>query len=299
MPAEPTNTSTASLAILRQLEWRVRHAVENVLSGEYRSAFRGRGMEFDQVVKYSFGDDVRDIDWNVTARLGEPYRKKFVEEREVTLMLVLDDTPSLQFGSGAQSKREALLELAGLIMMLGAVNRDRVGYLHAQPDGYFFREPVRGKGAIMHAASTLIGRPAPDLETAPHALKPDIPWRLIATSAPKHSILIWLGDFPPGETPDGWSVMQRRYTTMGFRVDDPWERELPSGESFTAYDPTAGRLVTLSGSAAERKAHAEWRASREQCWQALFPDPLSRLSVSTEQNRLEALVRFFQARMHR
>ena len=85
--APPIAPSPSPLALLRQLEWRVRHAVENVLSGEYRSAFRGRGMEFDQVVKYEFGDDVRDIDWNVTARLGEPYRKKFVEEREVTLLL--------------------------------------------------------------------------------------------------------------------------------------------------------------------------------------------------------------------
>jgi uncharacterized protein (DUF58 family) len=137
----------------------VRHAVENVLSGEYRSAFRGRGMEFDQVVKYEFGDDIRDIDWNVTARLGEPYRKKFVEEREVTLLVVFEDTPSLQFGSGAVSKREALLELAGLVMMLGAVNRDRVGYVHATPEGYVLREPVRGRGPIMHLAATLLGRP--------------------------------------------------------------------------------------------------------------------------------------------
>ena len=103
--AQPA-TST-SLSILRQLEWRVRHAVENVLSGEYRSAFRGRGMEFDQVVKYEFGDDIRDIDWNVTARLGEPYRKKFVEEREITFLVLLEDTPSLQFGSGTMTKREA------------------------------------------------------------------------------------------------------------------------------------------------------------------------------------------------
>lgn len=298
MPDEPTNTATASLAILRQLEWRVRHAVENVLSGEYRSAFRGRGMEFDQVVKYSFGDDVRDIDWNVTARLGEPYRKKFVEEREVTLMIVLDDTPSLQFGSGAQSKREALLELAGLVMMLGAVNRDRVGYLHARPDGYFFREPVRGRGAIMHAASTLIGRSAPDLGSSNQTLNTTIPWRLIASSAPKHSVLIWLGDFPPAPAPEGWSVMQRRYQTMGFRVDDPWERDLPAGETFAAYDPVQGRLVTLSGSSAERQAHAAWRTEREQAWQALFPDPLSRLAITTEDNRLDALVRYFHARMH-
>ena len=83
--------TTSALALLRRLEWRVRHAVETVLSGEYRSAFRGRGMEFDQVVRYEFGDDVRDIDWNVTARLGEPYRKKFVEEREITFLVMFED----------------------------------------------------------------------------------------------------------------------------------------------------------------------------------------------------------------
>jgi uncharacterized protein (DUF58 family) len=297
---EPTATSTTAtpLALLRQLEWRVRHAVENVLSGEYRSAFRGRGMEFDQVVKYSFGDDVRDIDWNVTARLGEPYRKKFVEEREVTLMIVLEDTPSLQFGSGAQSKREALLELAGLVMLLGAVNRDRVGYLHTRPDGYTFREPVRGRGAIMHAAASLLGRPAPDLSSSAQETNTAVPWRLLARSAPKHSVLIWLSDFPPATAPDGWSLMRRRYNTMGFRVDDPWERELPDGESFAAYDPVAGRLVTLGGSSSERAAHAQWRQARDEYWQALFPDPLSRLAVTPAENRLDALVRFFHARMH-
>src|SRR6195952_6131645 len=99
-PPSAASLVTSQLALLRQLEWRVRHAVENVLSGEYRSTFRGRGMEFDQVVKYEFGDDVRDIDWNVTARLGEAYRKKFVEERELMIIIVFEDTLSLQFGSG-------------------------------------------------------------------------------------------------------------------------------------------------------------------------------------------------------
>jgi len=94
-------------------------------------------MEFDQVVKYEYGDDVRDIDWNVTARLGEPYRKKFVEEREVTLVLLFEDTPSLQFGSGERSKREALLELSSLLMLLSAVNGDRVSLLYASPTGAF------------------------------------------------------------------------------------------------------------------------------------------------------------------
>jgi hypothetical protein len=310
-----TSVVTSQLALLRQLEWKVRHAVENVLSGEYRSAFRGRGMEFDQVVKYTYGDDIRDIDWNVTARLGEPYRKKFIEEREVTLLLVLEDSVSLQFGSAQQSKREALLELAGLVMLLGAVNRDRVGFLHASPDGYLLKEPVRGRGQILHLAAQLLGRPAPSLDGGARneeAGKPetdeanrdsaapsgDIPWRLLAHAAPRHSILIWLGDFPPRLAPEGWSVLSRRYQTMGFRVDDPWDRELPHTRTLTAYDPVSGRLVNLNGaSAAQRAAHAEWVQQRDAAFHQLFPNPLSRLVVGTEEDRLETLVRFFHARM--
>ena len=302
MPPLPSTPDVASpLALLRKLEWRVRHAVENVLSGEYRSAFRGRGMEFDQVVKYEFGDDVRDIDWNVTARLGEPYRKKFVEEREVTVMIVFEDTPSLQFGSGAQSKREALLELAGLVMLLGAVNRDRVGFVHVKPDGYTLREPVRGRGPILHAAASLLGAAAPPLSTfnAQLSTGSGIPWRLLARAAPKHSVLIWLGDFPPRVEPEGWAVMQKRYQPMGFRVDDPWDRALPEGEAFAAYDPVNGRLVTLENSSAERAAHARWREEREASWRNLFPDTFARLVVGTDEDRLDALVRFFRARQSR
>jgi hypothetical protein len=84
---------------------------------------------------------------------------------------------------------------------------------------------------------------------------------------------------------------------MGFRVDDPWEQQLPAGETFTAYDPVSGRLVTLDGSSAQRTAHAQWKDQRESHWRTLFPDPLARLVVSTEENRLDALVRFFHARM--
>jgi hypothetical protein len=341
--ASTTPSPQSQLALLRRLEWRVRHVVANVLSGEYRSAFRGRGMEFDQVVKYEFGDDVRDIDWNVTARLGEAYRKKFVEEREVTLLLVFEDSLSLQFGSSSQSKREALLELAGLVMLLGAVNRDRVGYVYAASSGYHVKEPVRGRGSILHAASTLLGTPVPAMEAgsrrpdagdrrpqtgdrtpgptenaAPPVIKDRdappsisnppfsrlpppasalIPWQLLARAAPKHSILIWLSDFPPREAPEGWGVLQRRYQTMGFRVDDPWERALPAGDTLVTYDPLARRLVTLDGTAAQRAGHAEWVQRREAAFRTLYPDSLSRLIVSTQEPRLEALVRFFHARM--
>jgi len=301
MPDPANNTArpdTRALATLRRLEWRVRHAVENVLSGEYRSTFRGRGMEFDQVVRYEFGDDVRDIDWNVTARLGEPYRKKFVEERESTVFLVIEDSPSLQFGSGASTRREALMELAGLLMLLGAVNRDRVGFVIAQPGGHTFRPAVRGRGRILQLAATLLGHPAPPIRPGEEeGARPFIPWRLLSQAAPRHSILVWLSDFSPGPQPDGWPLMRNRYQTLGFRVDDPWDLELPEQGMVPAFDPVTSRLVSLEGSAAEQKAHAQWRASREEAWEKLFPDRQSRLAVSTGEDRLEALVRFFHRRM--
>jgi uncharacterized protein (DUF58 family) len=286
-------TVTELLETVRRVELRTNRLVNDTMVGAYLSHFKGRGMDFEELREYIPGDDVRDIDWNVTARLGEAYRKKFVEEREVTLLLVFEDSPSLHFGSGAQSKREALLELAGLVMLLGAVNRDRVGFVYASPTGNLIREPVRGRGAILHAAATLLSRPAP----APTDGPAEIPWRFLARAAPKHSVFLWLGDFPPRIEPEGWTVLRRRYQTMGFRVDDPWERALPDQESFAAYDPTAGRLVTLEGSAAERAAHATWRNEREAAWSALFPNRLSRLVVGTDENRLDALVKFFHARM--
>jgi len=306
-------STTAPLAALRRLEWRVRHAVENVLSGEYRSAFRGRGMEFDQVVRYEFGDDVRDIDWNVTARLGEPYRKKFVEERELTLLILFEDTPSLNFGSGAQTKREALLELAGLLMLLGAVNRDRVGFIHTAPDGkggqaQTYRPPVRGRSAILHHAAQLLSIPPPPITNfSPDAgnRSPRLPIQWVSRATPRHSIIVWLGDFAPRAQPEGWPALCRRYQMLGFRVDDPWERRFPAddalggaaGGPLATYDPLAGRLVTLENSAAARAAHATWVRQRQEAWSALFPIAHNRLVVSTQDDRLDALVSFFQKRM--
>lgn len=289
-----TLRSSRHVAALRRMEWRVRHAVETSLSGDYRSTFRGRGMEFDQVVKYEFGDDVRDIDWNVTARLGEPYRKKFVEEREVTLLLLVEDTPSLLFGSGTRTKRAALLELAALLALLGAVNRDRVGLLHATPAGHHFQEPVRSRGQILHAAARLLGRPEPDIADGAEAR---IPWPLLARAAPRHSVLLWLGDFGPRPVPDGWASVRRRYQPFCLRVDDPWERHLPQVPAFGAYDPLARRVLVVDPSSrAQREAHALWRAAREETLQQLQPDALARLVVTPEEDLLDALVAFFRAR---
>lgn len=304
-PAQPTHSLAdppapgAPLAALRRLEWRVRHAVETSLGGGYRSAFRGRGMEFDQVVRYEYGDDVRDIDWNVTARLGEPYRKKFVEEREVAVLVVFEDSPSLGFGSGDTTRREALLELAGLLLLLAGINRDRVALAHLRPAGPVFSPLVRGRGPVHHLASRLFAAPPPP----PHAaadLKSEISnLKLSALSAlvPRHAVIVWLSDHPSRPVPEGWSALARRHTVIGLRVDDPWDRDFPEAAAgLPALDPVSGRLVTLGRGPSARTAHARWRAERDASLAAWFPDPLARQAVGTDENRLDALVRFFRRR---
>ena len=150
------------------------------------------GGSFDQVVKYEFGDDVRDVDWNVSARLGDLYRKKFIEERELTVVILLEDTPSLQFGSGQRTKREALLELAGLFALTAAGNRDRVGFWHATPSGHHVRQPVRGRVNIVRTAATLLAQPIPKLEDGPEV---SLEWKLFFHAFPKHSIGFVAGRF--------------------------------------------------------------------------------------------------------
>ncbi len=291
------NNISAKVAALRRLEWRARHVVQSALGGEYKSSFRGKGMEFDQVVKYEYGDDVRDIDWNVTARLGEAYRKKFVEEREITLLLLFEDTPSLQFGSGGTSKREALLELAGLLMLLSAANGDRISLLHATPQGHSLSKSANGRGRIMHTAANLMGHPAPPMLEAQEA---KIPWRQLLQAAPRHSIFVWLGDFAERSPPEIWSVLGRRYQPVGFRVEDAWERALPPKGSHPVYDPTTGELFTLNAkSPAQQAAHASWKQRRDECFTSLFPKESDRLSLVAGDDAIDAVTDFFHQRMRR
>ena len=282
-------------SLLRKLEWRVSHTADSLLGGEYRSVFRGRGREFDQVVHYEFGDDVRDIDWNVTARRGEPYRKKYVEERELTVALLFDDSVSLQFGSGARSKRDTLLELAGLFALLCAGNRDRAGFWHATPATHLVREPVRGRTAIVETAAVLLGRPLPDLDAGGEV---EIDWRRFLQTFPRHSVVLWLGDFAARPVPPVWNALRSRYQMIGLRVEDPWERILPPNGSLTAVDPTTGELLPFdTHSNASRARHALWVRARDAYWQQLFPSRVDRLTVTTDDDLLQAVIRFFRSRM--
>lgn len=286
--------AAAHAAGLRRLQWRVRHAADSALSGAYRSTFRGRGREFDQVVKYEYGDDVRDIDWNVTARRGEPFRKQFVEEREVSVVIVFEDSPSLRFGSTGRTKRDALLEMAALICLLSAQNQDRCAVVHVTPRHCNLPRPAVRRQAILHQAATLMGSPAPPMQAG---LFTPIPWHRINHAYPRHSLLLWLGDHPARPRPQGWPALTRRFQTIGCRIDDPWDLALPDCTSLHVYDPVFACTTTLyPRSSAQRQAHARWRKEREESFRAHFPDPTSRLCFLTTEDPLTALTAFFRRR---
>lgn len=289
------NSWSQAFSLLRKLEWRVKRRMEAVISGEYRSSFRGRGMEFDQVVPYEFGDDVRDIDWNVTAKLGQPYRKKYVEEREMNLVILFEDTPDLDFGSGTRTKRQALLELAVLFMMLGAANRDRVRLAHLTGSGLHISREVRGRSKVIQLAHELLQRPSNDILSSTTA---SMDWRYFQSVVPRHSVVVWLGNFIQEEIPPHWHFLNKRLEWIGCRVDDAWDQALPRTEEIPVYDPSTEELVLLDGNSEEQqKAHAQWKAKRDRFWLSLFPQPRSRMVLLNEEDPLESLIQFMHRRM--
>ena len=246
-------------------------------------------MEFDQVVKYAYGDDIRDVDWNVTARLGDLFRKVFIEERDVAFYVIVNDDPALQFGSGGASKRDVLLEITGFLMMLAAVNRERVALRRVAPDGIKVVPPTRRRAAVMAAIADLFAAPAPD-PTAPFAATPaDV------GALPRGAVVVWLGEVPDVEPPRQWAALRRRHQVVGIRVEDAWEREGPTTPGM-AYDPTSHAVVALDLSPPGRAAHAAWRARREALWSAWWPDPADRLVADAEGDTFAALLRFLKAR---
>lgn len=277
---------------LSRLQWRVRHAVASVTSGDYRSVFRGRGMELDQVVQYQWGDDPRDIDWNVTARLGEPYRKRFVEERDLSVLLIFEDSPALQFGSQGRSRRDTLLEAAALLMLISAANRDRVSLLYISPSGHWLGRASGAQRDTQRLASLLLQQPAPALEGPARC---EIPWALTRRVARRGSVLAWLGPFLPAPLPPDWRELQQRCHALGVRADDAWDEELPPELRVCAYDALAGCLTTIdSRSAAERAAHRRWRDDRAAHFRHLFPHLGDRIPIGNDEDPLAVLVAWFR-----
>lgn len=299
MAAPPPVIDERARLALRRLEWRLRgRRVASTLPGAHRSIFRGRGMEFDQVVRFQFGDDIREIDWNVTARLGEVHRKIFVEDREADVVIVLADTPALQFGSGTRAKRDALLEAAALVMLLSAANRERVMLIHETAGKTRVFPPTRSRARLFAMIEALFAAPPPDPLAAPSdTVSATSPIR--REPMPRGALVVHVGETPDGPPPAEWSGWRRRHRVIGVRAEDRWERDGPEGAALTAsltvHDPVAGRIVRLADDAATRARHAAWRDAREATWRAWWPDPADRLTLDPDGDTLATLTGFLRA----
>jgi uncharacterized protein (DUF58 family) len=281
---------------LRRLQLRARRAVANLLGGEYHSVFKGTGLAFADVRAYQPGDDVRAIDWNVTARMGQPFLKRFVEERELTVLFVVDASASLTTGTRRQPKREVVAELAALLAFAALHNNDRVGLLHCTDRVEHVVPPRKGaRHAQRLLRDILFFQPAgrgTGLRAALDALN---------RVHRKRAIVFLFSDFLDAAFEKALRLAGRRHDLVAVWVRDPLEEELPAVGLLNLVDAETGEQVLVdSSSSAVRTAFAARQRRRQDELRRQFRGAgVDAIEVSTAGGHLDALVAFFRRREQR
>jgi uncharacterized protein (DUF58 family) len=316
-------------AQVRRLQMVAGRKVADVMSGAYLSVFKGRGMEFDEVRPYVPGDDVRSIDWNVTARVGEPYIKRYVEERELTVMLLVDVSASLDFGSHKRSKREAATELSALIALSAIKNGDKVGLLlfHGQADAYI--PPRKGQKHALRLIREVLARgreeaPRPPADPNPFRLPRAVlqrfrllkartaaePRRATSIAAalefcqrvlPRRAVLFVVSDFLDEGYLSALRLAHRRHDVICVQVEDARERRIEPGGLVVVEDAETGERRLLDTHApALRDAFAAAATARDRKLEAeLGASRIDLVRVDAAGSVVEPLLAFFAARKRR
>jgi len=278
---------------VRRLEIRSRHMVEDLFAGHAESVFKGRGMEFEEVRPYVPGDEVRDIDWNVTARLGHPYVKRFVEERELTVLLVLDVSRSMRFGTAGQEKLELAAELCAVLGFAALRNDDRVGLVLAGERVEHFVPPARGRSHVLRLLRDV-------LDASPRAGRTRLgeAARFVLRTSHRRSVVFWLSDFEDTLDPRDWRVLARRHDLTVFMMRDPRDEALPAVGWVEVEDLESGerRLVNTASRRVREAYHTDARESRRRVEQALKRARVPVVDVRTDRSYLPILLRYFTAR---
>lgn len=283
---------------IRQIEIYTRRLVNDNFAGEYHAIFKGRGMEFDEVRPYSFGDEIRAIDWNVTARMGDPYVKRYVEERELTVMLVVDASGSGEFGSVHWFKRELAAELTAVLSFAATTNNDRVGLLIFTDQVELFIPPRKGRRHVLRLIREL-------LAFQPQGRGTDIKLALdtINRVLKQRSIIFLVSDFLADVVSYQrvLSVTNRRHDLVAVDLDDPLERQIADVGLLALEDAESGELVWVdTGNATWRKAFGQQVAERAKSRRRVFNRAqVDRIGVTTEKDYVTALAKFFQKRAER
>jgi uncharacterized protein (DUF58 family) len=237
------NDTREILRKIRRLELRTRRLVESSFAGQYQSVFKGRGMNFEEVRPYTPGDEIRAIDWNVTARTGEPYIKKFTEEREMTVMIVLDVSASGDFGSVEESKREMAAEVAAILAFSAIHNNDKVGLLLFSDRVELFIPPKKGRHHILRLIREM-------LYFSPQGRGTDLAGALdyMNKVVNRRAVVFVISDFLTGDFSRPLTVSAKRHDMVALTVIDPAEEALPDIGVILLEDPETGEQIEVDTS---------------------------------------------------
>ncbi|MBB5351277.1 uncharacterized protein (DUF58 family) [Haloferula luteola] len=289
------------MARVRRVDIRTSRLVDDHLSGSYASVFKGRGMDFDRVRNYVPGDDVRVIDWNVTARTGEPFIKMFTEERELTILLMVDVSASSDFGSSETSKREMQTEIAGVLASSAIRNRDKVGLVLFSDEVELYSPPVKGRTNILRVIrEALFFQPTGRGTNLCGALD------FVNQVLRRRAVVFLVSDFrltgsqSSGDLRRKLAVTGRHHDVIAMSVNDPREDELPNVGVLRIEDAETGEDVELdTGKASVREAYRQQAARRRQEMKAAIAGSgVDHLEFTSGEEWLPQLMGFFRKRRH-
>lgn len=281
---------------VRRLQLRARRAVQSLLGGAYHSAFKGTGLSFEEVREYQPGDDVRTIDWNVTARAGHPFIKRYVEERELTILLVTDLSASQRFGTGRQPKRAVTAELAALLALAAVGNNDRVGLIGFTDRIERFVPPAKGG---QHALRVL--RDILFFEPEHRGTSVNVALEFLNRVRRRRTVVFFFSDFLDTGFDDSFRRVARRHDFVAVRTSDPREQEWPAAGLVTLEDAETGRQVVIDASDPRfREQYATRSAERRAAFTKLArSSAVDVIDVSTGGDHADALLKFFRVRERR
>jgi uncharacterized protein (DUF58 family) len=282
---------------IRKIEIVTERLVRDRMAGQYHSVFKGSGIAFSEVRQYMPGDDIRMIDWNVSARMNDTYVKLFTEEREMTVLLLVDMSASGRFGSRVQEKRELAAEIAAVLAFSAIRNNDRVGLVIFTDDVEHFVPPKKGKKHVLRVISEI-------LSFEPRSRRTNLAGALqfVGRIARRRAVTFLISDFlaPPPDYERAMRITSRRHDLVPVSITDPLELALPDVGLVELADPETGEVVVFDTSGPESRAFAREARRALEARETMFRKlDMDALRVSTDKPYLPALTSFFEARARR
>ena len=297
MQSSSHNSTTEFLKKVRKIEIRTRSLSHQIFAGEYHSAFKGRGMTFSEVREYQWGDDVRSMDWNVTARLRQPYIKVFEEERELTMVLMIDVSRSGLFGTKESTRRERIAEVAAVLSFSAILNNDKVGALFFSDKVEKFIPPKKGRSHLLHIIREML-----ELEPSSNGTDISVAMKFLTGAIKKKCNAFLLSDLMDVDSQanplyeEALKVLSGRHELSVVRVSDPLDKELPAVGLVHIKDSESGKSSWINtDSAAVRRNYKKWHEDFERKSTALFNRfKVKSIEVSTEGDYVKSLMGLFR-----